>query len=192
MKLQEPSPGETDGLSHASQRLTHLEVDVPHQKRQRQVSNRHTEFPKVFRLLLGRPVDEVEGPRPDQLQHGRKHGHMDQEVAASDVQRRHDADGGIYHRRDEAGARGRPPGRVEVLEQRSGEEEHGNVIRELCGLPQGGMEEERTDANQEQRSRHEVEPTAGTGSSSIIPKRKVHWTEKSAFAVCRQSEEGGR
>lgn len=117
-------------------------------------------------------VNQIDGPRPNECQHGGKHVRMDEKIATLDVKSSHSADQGIYGCRDQTRCELWQSGTVEALDERCSEEQHRNIIRELGGLAQSCVEEERANADDEERCGHEIDFVVAT---SCISERKVHY-----------------
>lgn len=160
VELQPPSPRQPDPRPKLPKLSAQLEVDIPQQvpQQERRDGDPLRAAPR-HDLPLGEPrreVEEVDAARKRQEHHARECREVVYDLARPDVEHRkrerdgHDGGGG------EALLRGGLADGEDAAEHGGAEDDHGEVVDELQGLAEGGVEEEGADADEEDRGRHEV------------------------------------
>ena len=179
VKLKQPSPRQADPLANCPELGTVLQVNGPEQIA-KQTNGKCLPDAQVPVLPLGLGVEAgLEAVKhvlaPEQhAQQGRHKGKdLVDDLGKGKIEGRkgevHDGEGDG----DLAGAGGRLVGSERGMQQGPGQAEHGELVDELEGLAQGGVEEERADAEDEQGDGHEVPFWAEEGARTVAS-RGVH------------------
>jgi len=160
MKLQSPSQRQAQHLPNVAEQHALFEIDLPQSVAQcEDAGSLGKPDKKLPSLGLGpvARVDEIHGARSNQAHHRVERVHVVQDVRSVDVDGRQDGDGDEDNYVDQSRAAGRLVDSVDALEESTAEEKHADLVAELRRVAQGGVEDERVDAENEKGHGHPVE-----------------------------------